>query len=60
MLPDGQKQKEPHLGVPIGFEKPVLKQKFWHGLETGLKNLKPVLLQYNKMVKKGQEEHYRA
>ena len=39
------------LGMSIGFEKPVLKPKFWDGFETGLKSLKPVLIQYYKMVK---------
>ena len=38
--------------MSIGFEKMVLKPKFWDGFETGLKSLKPVLLQYYKMVKK--------
>ena len=38
--------------MSIGFEQPVLKPKFWDGFETGLKSLKPVLLQYYKMVKK--------
>ena len=32
--------------MSIGFEKPVLKPKFWDGFETGLKILKPGLLQY--------------
>ena len=36
----------------LGFQS-VLKPKFWDGFETGLKSLKPVLLQYYKMVKKG-------
>ena len=34
------------IGMPTAFGKPVLKPKFWDGFETGLKILKPGLLQY--------------